>query len=63
MPTHLIFESVARRIDAGTYLPRLPRTIEVPAVNHRPMRAYAYEIIVCALSGGVIGYLLGGGAQ
>ena len=63
VPTHLIFESVARRIDAGTYLPRLPRTIEVPAVSGRPMREYILEIAVCAISGGLIGYLLGGGAQ
>lgn len=61
MQTHLVFESVARRIDAGTYLPKLPRTIEVPAVNNRPMRAYLIEIAFCAISGALIGYLLGGG--
>lgn len=60
MPEHLIFQSVARRLDAGTYLPR-QRTTEIQAATHRPMREYAAEILVCASFGGLIGFLLGGG--
>lgn len=60
MPEHIIFTSVARRLDAGTYLPR-QRTTEIPAVNSRPMREYAAEILVCASFGGLLGFLLGGG--
>lgn len=60
MPDHIIFTSVARRLDAGTYVPR-QRTIEIPAVNHRPMREYAAEILASGFLGGLIGFLLGGG--
>ena len=58
MPTHFDITSIARRLDAGTYLPR-QRTI--PSVNHRPVREYVAEILVCASFGGLIGFLLGGG--
>lgn len=47
----IIFESVARRLEAGTYL---PRTIEVPAVDGQPMRHYVAEIIGSALLGAFI---------
>lgn len=56
----IIMQSIARRLEAGTYTPR-SRTIEVPAVNSRPMREYAAEILACACFGGLIGFLLGGG--
>lgn len=59
MPTHFDITSIARRLDAGTYVPR--RTITIPAVNHRPMREYAAEILASAALGGFIGFLLGGG--
>lgn len=59
MPTHFDITSIARRLDAGTYLPR-QRTV-VPAVNSRPMREYAAEILVSGFLGGLIGFLLGGG--
>lgn len=59
-PEHLIFASVARRLDAGTYLPR-QRAIEIPAVNPRPMREYAAEILASGLLGGLVGFMLGGG--
>jgi hypothetical protein len=61
MPEHIIFESVARRLDAGTYLPRTQNNITLPAVNSRPMREYAYEILASGFLGGLIGFLLGGG--
>lgn len=60
MPTHFDITSIARRLDAGTYLPR-QRTIEIPAVNSRPMRDYAAEILASGFLGGLIGFLLGGG--
>lgn len=59
-PEHLIFTSVARRLDAGTYVPR-QRTIEIPAVNSRPMREFVGEILASGFFGGLIGFLLGGG--
>lgn len=60
MPTHFDITSIARRLDAGTYVPR-QRTIEIPSVNHRPMREYAAEILASGLLGGLVGFLLGGG--
>lgn len=60
MPTHFDITSIARRLDAGTYVPR-QRTIEIPAVNSRPMREYAAEILASGFLGGLIGFLLGGG--
>jgi hypothetical protein len=60
MPTHFDITSIARRLDAGTYVPR-QRTIEVPAVNSRPMREYAAEILASGFLGGLIGFILGGG--
>ena len=55
----LIFQSVARRLEAGTYRPRTRDNITLPAINSRPMREYAVEILGSALLGGVIGFLLG----
>lgn len=60
MPTHFDITSIARRLDAGTYLPR-QRTIEIPAVNSRPMREFVGEILASGFLGGLIGFLLGGG--
>lgn len=60
MPTHFDITSIARRLDAGTYVPR-QRTIEIPAVDSRPMREYAAEILASGLLGGLVGFLLGGG--
>lgn len=59
-PEHLIFQSVARRLDAGTYLPR-QRTTKTPAVHSRPMREFVAEILASGFLGGLIGFLLGGG--
>ena len=56
----IIFQSVARRLEAGTYLPRTQNNITLPAVNSRPMREYAVELLGSAILGGVIGYMLGG---
>ncbi len=62
MPEHIIMQSIARRLDAGTYQPqRKTALVTLPAVNDRPMRHYAAEILGCAAMGGVIGFLLGGG--
>lgn len=60
MPRHFDITSIARRLDAGTYVPR-QRTIEIPAVNSRPMREFVAEILASAALGGFIGFLLGGG--
>jgi predicted lipid-binding transport protein (Tim44 family) len=60
MPTHFDITSIARRLDAGTYIPR-QRTIEIPAVNSRPMREFVGEILASGFLGGLIGFLLGGG--
>lgn len=60
MPTHFDITSIARRLDAGTYVPR-QRTIEIPAVNSRPMREFVAEILASGFLGGLIGFLLGGG--
>ena len=63
MPEHIIMQSIARRLDAGTYIPR-KTLVTLPAVNNRnnrPMRHYAAEILGCAAMGGIIGFLLGGG--
>ena len=59
MPTHFDITSIARRLDAGTYVPR-QRTIEIPSVNSRPMRDYAAEILASAALGGFIGFMIGG---
>lgn len=57
----IIFTSVARRLEAGTYLPRTQNNITLPAVNSRPMREFVAEILASGFLGGVIGFLLGGG--
>lgn len=58
-PEHLIFTSVARRLDAGTYVPR--QRIAIHAVHHRPMREFVGEILASAALGGLLGFMLGGG--
>ena len=61
MPTHLVFESVAARLDAGTYSPCVVRAIATPpsspmAASFAPLWTYAAS----ALMGALIGLLLGG---
>jgi hypothetical protein len=60
MTEQIIFQSVARRLEAGTYRPQTQNNITLPAVNSRPMREYAVELLGSAILGGVIGYMLGG---
>jgi hypothetical protein len=58
----IIMQSIARRLDAGTYRPRHhAASITLPAVGERPMRTYVLELAACAVMGGIIGVLLGGG--
>lgn len=61
MPTHFDITSIARRLDAGTYRPRLTLPAVTTATTTRPLRAYALEILGCAMLGGLIGFMLGGG--
>jgi hypothetical protein len=62
MPTHLVFTSVARRIDAGTYSPAIARATRSHAAQ--PTRlvasvsAPAWTYAAAALMGAVIGLLL-----
>lgn len=63
MPSHFSFESIAARLDAGTYSPAIvARTardnVEIPAVDGRPMRDYLAELAASAALGAVIGLLL-----
>jgi hypothetical protein len=60
-PEHITMQSIARRLEAGTYQPKRTALVTIPAVNNRPMRHYAAEILGCAAMGGAIGFLLGGG--
>jgi hypothetical protein len=61
MPTHFDITSIARRLDAGTYLPRITVPAVTTAATTRPMRAYALEILGSCILGGILGFLLGGG--
>jgi predicted lipid-binding transport protein (Tim44 family) len=61
MTEHIIFQSVARRIEAGTYRPHLTIPAVTTTTTTRPMREYAYEILASGFLGGLIGFLLGGG--
>jgi hypothetical protein len=62
MPTHLVFESVARRLDAGTYSPSIVARMPVAAPSSpvasvsEPWWTYA----AAGLMGAVIGLMLGG---
>lgn len=61
MPTHLVFESVARRLDAGTYsttIARMPAAAPVRPVASVSAPLWTY--VAAALMGAVIGLLLGG---
>lgn len=60
MPTHLVFESVARRLDAGTYSTCVAARMPV-AAPQRPVEslsAPAWTYAACGLMGAVIGLLL-----
>jgi len=61
MPTHFDITSIARRVDAGTYIPRLTIPAVTTATTTQPMRAYALEILGSAVLGGILGFMLGGG--
>ncbi|MGA1062092.1 MAG: hypothetical protein ACO3VH_07155 [Ilumatobacteraceae bacterium] len=61
MPTHFDITSIARRLDAGTYRPRLTVPAVTTATTTRPMRAYALEVLASGVLGGIIGFMLGGG--
>jgi hypothetical protein len=56
----IIFTSVARRLEAGTYLPRITIPAVTTATTTTPMRDHAWSVLGSALLGGVIGYMLGG---
>lgn len=61
MPTHLVFSSVAQRLDAGTYSPAVVRNLAAPpsspmAASFAPLWTYAAS----ALMGALIGLMLGG---
>lgn len=63
MPTHFHMQSIAARLDAGTYstaiVARTARdNVEIPAVDGRPMRDYLAELAAAGLMGAVIGLLL-----
>lgn len=61
MPTHFVFESVARRLDAGTYSPAIARMPVAAPV--RPMASVTeplWTYAAAALMGAVIGLMLGG---
>ena len=60
-PEHIIFESVARRLDAGTYLPRQRNLHPATPIYRRPLRRYAFELALSSCIGGMIGFMLGGG--
>jgi hypothetical protein len=36
MPEHIIMQSIARRLDAGTYLPRPRQAAPIASQNHAP---------------------------
>lgn len=58
----IIMQSIARRLDAGTYRPRHhAASITLPAVGERAMRHYALELAACAVMGALLGWMLGGG--
>jgi hypothetical protein len=58
----IIMQSIARRVDAGTYRPRHHAAlVTLPAVGGRPMRTYVLELAACAAMGGIMGWMLGGG--
>lgn len=50
MPTHFDITSIARRLDAGTYVPRTQNNLEIPAINNRPAREFVTEVIWPAAS-------------
>lgn len=61
MPTHLVFQSVAARLDAGTYSTTIARMPVAAPV--RPMASVSepwWTYAAAALMGAVIGLLLGG---
>lgn len=62
MPTHLVFESVARRLDAGSYSPcvvaRMP--VAAPSSPVVSVSAPLWTYAAAALMGAVIGLMLGG---
>ena len=62
MPTHLVFTSVAARLDAGTYSPcvvaRMPVAAPVRPVASVSAPWWAYA--ASALMGAVMGLMLGG---
>ena len=61
MPTHIVFQSVAARLDAGTYSTAIVRNL--PKAPSRPMAASFAPLCTYAASaamGAVIGLMLGG---
>lgn len=59
MPTHLVFESVARRLDAGTYSTAIARMpVAAPSSPVASVSAPACTYAAAALMGAVIGLLL-----
>ena len=59
MPTHLVFESVARRLDAGTYSTAIARMpVAAPSSPVASVSAPMWTYAAAALMGAVIGLLL-----
>ena len=55
----IIMQSIARRLDAGTYRPRHHAAhITLPAVGDRPR---PLELAACAVISAIMGWMLGGG--
>lgn len=58
--THIIFESVARRLADGTYSPAIARRPrQFPIASPAPIRLR--DIVAAGIMGGAIGFMLGGG--
>lgn len=62
MPAHIIFESVARRLEAGTYSPAIVARMRAaaPSSHVASVSAPLWTYAAAALMGAVIGLLLAG---
>lgn len=61
MPSHFSFESIAARLDAGTYSTAIARMpVAAPSIPVASVSAPAWTYAAAAALGAVIGLLLGG---